>query len=55
MEKDTKDKQTAVRLEIGEYRKLERIARSLDRSISWCIRAAIQAYIEANRPQQSAK
>jgi hypothetical protein len=43
-----KDKQTAVRMEAGEYRKLERIARSLDRSVAWCIRAAIQAYIQAN-------
>jgi len=48
MEKPTKEKLTAVRLETGDHDKLERIALGLDRSIAWCIRAAIKAYIAAN-------
>jgi len=43
---DTKEKQSAVRMETGDYRKLERIARELDRSVAWCMRDAIRQYIE---------
>jgi hypothetical protein len=46
---DQEQKQVAVRMETADYSKLERIARRMDRSVSWCIRDAIQAYIEANR------
>jgi predicted DNA-binding protein len=47
-----KDKQTAVRMPAAEYRKLERIAQSLDRSVAWVIRDAISAYIAANGSQK---
>ena len=52
---DPEQKQVAVRMESADYAKMERIARKMDRSVSWCIRAAIQAYIEANRSQTPAK
>jgi predicted transcriptional regulator len=48
MERPTKDKLTAIRLEEADHDKLERLAIAQDRSIAWCIRAAIKAYIAAN-------
>jgi predicted transcriptional regulator len=48
MDRPSKDKLTAVRLETGDYAKLERIAVALDNSVAWCIRSAIRTFIASN-------
>ena len=50
---DTKEKQSAVRMESGDYRKLERIAKELDRSVAWVMRDAIRQYIANHKSPKS--
>jgi predicted transcriptional regulator len=49
----TKEKLTAFRLAESDYAKLGKIARRLDRSLSWTLRDAVKAYIKA--AEQSAE
>ena len=47
---DKEQKLTAVRLEMEDYKKLERIAEAIDHTVAWCMRMAVQEFI-ANPPK----
>ena len=44
------DKMSAIRLDEGDYKRLQEIGADLDRSASWLIRQAVKEYIRKYKP-----